>query len=76
MFPKIGQISWGYYQLQTYFQGATIKFLVNLLKIDKKKDDAKKITEEVNDNIIEHIMSGIDLISGRRGNKYFHVSTK
>ena len=52
----------------------TIKFLVNLLRIDRKKDEQKRIAEEVNDNLIEHIMSGINLISGQKGRIYLHVS--
>ena len=50
----------------------TIKPLVNLLNIEKKKDDQKLITEEVNDTVLEHIMSGVDVISGKRG-KRIHV---
>ena len=52
------------------FQGITIKPLVNLLNIEKKKDDQKLITEELNDNVLEHIMSGVDVISGKRGKQY------
>ena len=55
------------------FQGGTIKFLVNLLNIEKKKEEQKLISEEVNDNVIDHIMSGIDLISGKRGKQYLQV---
>ena len=40
---------------------------MNLLKIDKKKDGQKYITHEVNDTVIEHIMEGIDFISGKYG---------
>ena len=54
-------------------QGGTIKFLVNLLNIDKKKDEVRLISEEVNDTVIEHIMSGVDVISGKRGKQYFQV---
>ncbi|TRY63115.1 hypothetical protein TCAL_08230 [Tigriopus californicus] len=53
-----------------FIQGGTIKFLVNLLEIDKASDDQKKISEEVNDNVMEHLMAGIEIISGRRGSQY------
>lgn len=57
-----------------FFQGSTIKFLVNLLNIDKiKEGEQKLISEEVNDSVIEHIMSGVDVISGKRGKQYFQV---
>ena len=46
---------------------------MNLLKIDKKKDGQKYISHEVNDTVIEHIMEGIDFISGKYGNYYLHV---
>ena len=54
-------------------KGGTIKWFVNLLKIDKKKDGQKYITHEVNDTVIEHIMEGIDFISGKYGNNYLYV---
>ncbi len=55
-----------------FFQGGTIKFLVNLLDIDKKKESEQRmISEEVNDTVIEHTMAGIEIISGKRGSQYF-----
>ena len=57
-------------------QGGTIKYLVDLLNIDKKKEEGNTISEEVNDNVMEHIMSGIDVISGKRGKQYFQVCTQ
>lgn len=47
---------------------------MNLLDIDKASDDQKKISEEVNDNVMEHLMAGIEIISGRRGSQYLGVS--
>ena len=41
--------------------------MVNLLKIDKKKSEEKLIAEEVNDNVIDHIMDGVDIIAGKKG---------
>ncbi len=65
----------GYTNLRS-LKGGTIKFLVNLLDIDKKKDEQRLITDEVNETVIEHIMSGIDVISGKRGKQYLVVSLK
>ena len=45
-----------------------------MLNIEKKKDEQKLITEEVNDTVLDHIMSGVDVISGKRGKQYFQVS--
>ncbi len=53
------------------FQGGTIKFLVNLLDIDKAKDSQRLIAEEVHDTVAEHVMAGIEVISGKRGSQYF-----
>ncbi len=58
------------------FQGGTIKLLVNLLDIDRKKDDQRMISEEVNDTVLEHMMAGIEIISGKRGSLYIGVSSK
>ena len=69
-------IYFGFHETSVYFfQGGTIKFLVNLLDIDKAKDEQRMISEEVNDNVIEHLMAGIEIISGKRGSQYFGVST-
>lgn len=57
-----------------FFQGGTIKFLVNLLDIDKKDESQRLIAEEVNDTVMEHLMAGIEIISGKRGSQYFGVS--
>lgn len=46
---------------------------MDLLNIDKKKEEQKLIAEEVNDNLIEHIVSGIDIISGQKGRYYLQV---
>ena len=64
------------YTLHFSNQGGTIKYLVDLLNIDKKKEEGNSISEEVNDNVMEHIMSGIDVISGKRGKQYFQVCTQ
>ena len=56
------------------FQGMTIKFLVNLLNIEKKKDGTRLISEVMNDTVLEHIVSGIDAVSGHRGRQYWQVN--
>ena len=48
---------------------------MNLLDIDKAKDEQRLISEEVNDTVMEHVMAGIEIISGKRGSQYFGVST-
>ena len=55
-------------------QGGTIKFLVDLLGIDRKSDVERLISEEVNDTVMEHMMAGIEIISGKRGHQYIGVS--
>ena len=54
----------------------TIKFLVNLLNIEKKKDGTRMISEVMNETVIEHIVSGVDAISGKRGRQYWQVQSK
>lgn len=47
--------------------------MVNLLDIDKAKSDQKSISEEVNETVMEHILAGIEIISGRaRGSHYLN----
>ena len=46
-----------------------------MLDIDKAKSDTKLISEEVNENVMEHILAGIEIISGRaRGSHYLNAS--
>ncbi|XP_071747760.1 sodium/hydrogen exchanger 1 isoform X2 [Lepeophtheirus salmonis] len=55
-----------------FIQGGTIKALVNLLNIDKRKEDTKRLlSEEVNTSIMENIMAGIEIISGKHGQQWF-----
>ena len=55
-------------------QGGTIKALVNLLNIDKKREEQRLISEEVYESFFEHLTSGIEVISGKRGRGYLGVS--
>ena len=54
-------------------QGGTIKFLVDLLGIDRKTEVERLICEEVNDSVMDYMMAGIEIISGKRGHQYFGV---
>lgn len=56
-----------------FIQGGTIKFLVNLLDIDKAKDERKMISEEINESVFQHTMAGIEVICGRSGSNRFGV---
>ncbi|KAE8743341.1 hypothetical protein FOCC_FOCC011040, partial [Frankliniella occidentalis] len=53
-----------------FFQGATIKPLVKLLNIEKSRDCAKTLNEEISDNVLDHMMAGIEEIVGVRGDFY------
>ncbi len=46
---------------------------MNLLDIDKAKESQRLIAEEVHDTVAEHVMAGIEVISGKRGSQYFGV---
>lgn len=49
---------------------------MNLLDIDKAKDEQRLISEEVNDTVMEHVTAGVEIISGKRGSQYFGVTGK
>lgn len=54
-------------------QGISIKPLVNLLRIQKKRSDHKKLNEEINDTAMDHIMAGVEEILGQHGDFYLRV---
>ena len=56
-------------------KGGTIKFLVDLLGIDRKSEIERLICEEVNDSVMDYMMAGIEIISGKRGHQYFGVKS-
>ena len=57
--------------VQTVFlQGGTIKWLVNKLKIEKESDKASLMVE-TNNRLFDHIMSGIESVSGKCGQYYY-----
>eukprot|EP00092_Neocalanus_flemingeri_P079476 GFUD01099005.1.p1 GENE.GFUD01099005.1~~GFUD01099005.1.p1 ORF type:complete len:768 (+),score=151.85 GFUD01099005.1:146-2449(+) len=53
-----------------FIQGGTIKFLVNALNIEKESDDEISISEEIHGKLMDNIMSGIEVISGKHGHFY------
>jgi len=54
-----------------WLQGSTIKPLVNLLNVDKAKEEQKSLMEELNDSVIDDLMPGLEIILGRNGKHYF-----
>ena len=58
--------------MQTVFlQGGTIKWLVNVLNIEKSSDGDPSLMVEMNDKLFDHIMAGVESISGKHGQYYF-----
>jgi len=53
-----------------FLQGSTIKFIVNFLNINRKTDDNITLSEEINKKVFEHVMAGVEVISGKRGHFY------
>jgi len=53
-----------------FIQGGTIKFLVNTLNIEKDKDKDISISEEIHGKLMDNIMSGIEIITGKQGHYY------
>ena len=54
-----------------WLQGSTIKPLVNLLNVDRAKEEHKTLMEELNDTVLDDLMPGIEIILGRNGDHYF-----
>ncbi|KAG1672168.1 Sodium/hydrogen exchanger 2 [Nymphon striatum] len=53
-----------------FIQGITIKPLVNLLRIKKSNDEKTTLFDEINYKLIDHVMAGIEEISGSLGDFY------
>ena len=53
-----------------FLHGGSIKFFVNFLNIDRKGEDNVTLTEEINKKVFEHVMAGIEIISGKHGHFY------
>ncbi len=61
-----------------FFQGGTIKPLVNCLKIARKEErDRSKIISDVNRKTVEHLMAGVESVAGRLtiGSVYSMIET-
>ena len=54
-----------------FLQGGTIKWLVNVLNIEKSSDGEPSLMVEMNDKLFDHIMAGVESISGKHGQYYF-----
>lgn len=54
-----------------FIQGASIKPLVNLLKIRLQQSDGDKLITEINSKLVDNIMLGIEEITGHRGGNYW-----
>ena len=48
------------------FEGGTIKWLVNLLDIDKKSEEPNTISDVIFSSVIDHVFAGIEIVSGHR----------
>ena len=58
-------------------QGGTIKPLVGLLDIRKQNKEEKLLLfTELNANVTDHLMAGIEEIVGRHGQNFIYVSTE
>ena len=52
-----------------------MKSLVKLLKITLAQEDKETLNEEINNKLFDHIMGGIESVSGKFGHYYIGVST-
>ena len=57
-----------------YLQGSTMKSLVKLLKITLAGSDKETLNEEINNKLFDHIMGGVEAVSGKFGHYYIGVS--
>ena len=58
--------------MQTVFlQGGTIKWIVNKLEIEKEEDTGSCLMVETNNKLFDHIMLGVETISGKCGQYYY-----
>ena len=55
-------------------QGITIKPLVNWLDVSRGRSGPKHLVEEINDNVVDHMMAGIEEVLGQHGDFYLRVS--
>jgi hypothetical protein len=50
-----------------------MKSLVKLLKITLAQEDKETLNEEINNKLFDHIMGGIESVSGKFGHYYIGV---
>ena len=55
-----------------WIQGSTIKPLVDILNVDKAKDEQPTLMEELHSEFLENLMPGIEVIIGKNGKHYFN----
>lgn len=54
-----------------FIQGGTIKPLVKLLRVKMEETQKLMLSEEINSHVTDHVMAGIEEITGQRGEHYF-----
>ena len=64
-----------------FLQCGSIRFIVQRHDIDRKKTFEASLLEELNKKVVEHVLSGIEVITGNRGpfytqNQFNHYDTK
>ncbi|XP_013397353.2 sodium/hydrogen exchanger 1-like, partial [Lingula anatina] len=57
-----------------FIQGGTIKPLVKLLQIKKKKNKVVSMSEEINYHVTDHVLAGIEEIMGTHGDHWLRES--
>ena len=55
-----------------WIQGSTIKPLVDILNVDKAKEEQPTLMEELHSEFLENLMPGIEVIIGKNGKHYFN----
>ncbi|KAL4220576.1 hypothetical protein ACF0H5_020974 [Mactra antiquata] len=53
-----------------FVQGSTIKPLVKFLRVRMENEQKLQLSEEINSHVTDHVMAGIEEISGQRGSHY------
>ena len=53
-----------------FVQGGTIRYLVNLFGIEKSTERDINLSDEIHGRLIDQVMSGMEVISGERGQFY------
>lgn len=54
-----------------FIQGSTIKPLVKLLRVRMESTEKLQLYEEITSHVTDHVLAGIEEISGQRGEHYF-----